>query len=84
MFAIQKKSHALLRILHLTAALLAAILTCSTPAAAAGDVKTSHEARTLKITVLVTNMGTRFSTIRALTTADAGSIFPTPTGTTWK
>jgi 7,8-dihydropterin-6-yl-methyl-4-(beta-D-ribofuranosyl)aminobenzene 5'-phosphate synthase len=56
MFAIQKKSHALLRILHLAALLLAAILTCSTPAAAAGDVKTSHEARTLKITVLVTNV----------------------------
>jgi hypothetical protein len=29
---------------------------CSTPAEAAADVKTSHEARTLKITVLVTNV----------------------------
>jgi 7,8-dihydropterin-6-yl-methyl-4-(beta-D-ribofuranosyl)aminobenzene 5'-phosphate synthase len=56
MFAIRKKSHALLRILQPAAALLAVILTCSTPAAAAGDVKTSHEARTLKITVLVTNV----------------------------
>src|SRR6202035_3867568 len=55
MFAIQSKNHALLRILRPAAALLAVILTCSTPAAAA-DVKTSHEAHTLKITVLVTNV----------------------------
>src|SRR5712675_408717 len=56
MFATQKRSHALLLIIQLAAALPAAVLTCSTPAAAAGDVKTSHEARTLKITVLVTNV----------------------------
>ena len=56
MFAIQTKGHALLRILQPAAAFLAVILTCSTPAAAAGDVKTSHEAHRLKITVLVTNV----------------------------
>jgi len=55
MFAIQKPQ-ALLQILQAAAALLAVVLTCTTPAAAAGDVKTSHEARTLKITVLVTNV----------------------------
>src|ERR1700683_5641936 len=55
MFAIQKPQ-ALLRILRAGAALLAVLLTCSTPAAAAGDVKTLHEARALKITVLVTNV----------------------------
>lgn len=50
MFAIQKGQ----ALLHTPAvALLAVMLTCSTPAAAAGNVKTSHEARTLKITVLV-------------------------------
>ena len=56
MFVIQKKRHASLRILHIAAALLVAILMCSTPAEAAGGVKASHEARTLKITVLVTNV----------------------------
>src|ERR1017187_2425323 len=50
MFAIQKPQ-APLQILQAAAALLAVVLTCSTPAAAAGDVKASHEARTLKITV---------------------------------
>src|SRR3984957_19833935 len=56
MFAIQKKRRELLRTLIPPPALLAVILTCSTPAAAAGDVKTSHEVRTLKITVLVSNV----------------------------
>jgi hypothetical protein len=56
MFAIQNKSRALLRILQPAAALFAVVLMCSTPAAAAGDVKTSHEAHRLKITVLVTNV----------------------------
>src|ERR1700683_2446465 len=55
MFAIQK-AQALLQILQAAAALLAVALTCSTPAAAAGDVKTSHEVRALKITVLVSNV----------------------------
>lgn len=55
MFAIQKPQ-APLQILRAGAALLAVLLTCSTPAAAAGDVKTLHEARALKITVLVTNV----------------------------
>jgi 7,8-dihydropterin-6-yl-methyl-4-(beta-D-ribofuranosyl)aminobenzene 5'-phosphate synthase len=50
------KRRPLLRICQPAAALLAVILTCSTPAAAAAAVKTSHEARTLKITVLVTNV----------------------------
>jgi 7,8-dihydropterin-6-yl-methyl-4-(beta-D-ribofuranosyl)aminobenzene 5'-phosphate synthase len=56
MFATLKKSHTLSRILQQAAILLAVILMCSTPSAAAGDVKTSHEARTLKITVLVSNV----------------------------
>jgi 7,8-dihydropterin-6-yl-methyl-4-(beta-D-ribofuranosyl)aminobenzene 5'-phosphate synthase len=55
MFANQKRQ-ALLQILQAAAALLAVVLTCSTPAAAAGDVKSLHQARTLKITVLVTNV----------------------------
>jgi 7,8-dihydropterin-6-yl-methyl-4-(beta-D-ribofuranosyl)aminobenzene 5'-phosphate synthase len=56
MFAIQKRQ-ALLRILLSAATVLPVILTCSTPAAAAaGAVKTLHQARTLKITVLVTNV----------------------------
>src|ERR1700727_1213604 len=38
------------------AAILVAILTCSTPTATAADSKTSHEVRTLKVTVLVTNV----------------------------
>ena len=56
MFAIQKKRRELMRTLISSAAFLAVILTCSTPAAAAGDVKTSHEVRALKITVLVSNV----------------------------
>src|SRR5580704_9999872 len=56
MLAIQKKSRALLRILRPAAALLAVILLYSAPAAAAEDAKTSHEARALKITVLVSNV----------------------------
>jgi len=55
MFAIQK-GPAPLRTLLAAAALLAVILTCSKPAAAASDMKTSHEARTLKIAVLVTTV----------------------------
>jgi 7,8-dihydropterin-6-yl-methyl-4-(beta-D-ribofuranosyl)aminobenzene 5'-phosphate synthase len=55
MFTIQNRQ-ALLQILLSAAALVAVVLTCSTPAAAAGDVKTSREASTLKITVLVTNV----------------------------
>jgi 7,8-dihydropterin-6-yl-methyl-4-(beta-D-ribofuranosyl)aminobenzene 5'-phosphate synthase len=54
MFASKIKRRAVPRMLHIAAAFLAALLTCSTPAAAAGDVKPPHEARTLKITVLVT------------------------------
>jgi 7,8-dihydropterin-6-yl-methyl-4-(beta-D-ribofuranosyl)aminobenzene 5'-phosphate synthase len=54
MFASKIKRRAVLRMLHIAAAFLAALLTCSTPAAAAGDVKPPHEARTFKITVLVT------------------------------
>ena len=56
MSAIQRKSRALLRILQQAAALLAVILMYSTTAAAAGDAKISHQARALKITVLVSNV----------------------------
>ncbi len=56
MSANPRKSPTLSRILQLATVLLAVILPGSTPAEAAGDVKTSHEARTLKITVLVTNV----------------------------
>jgi 7,8-dihydropterin-6-yl-methyl-4-(beta-D-ribofuranosyl)aminobenzene 5'-phosphate synthase len=54
MFASQKPQ-AWLQTLQAAVALLSVVLTCSTPVAAA-DVKISHEARTLKITVLVTNV----------------------------
>jgi 7,8-dihydropterin-6-yl-methyl-4-(beta-D-ribofuranosyl)aminobenzene 5'-phosphate synthase len=53
--AIQKRL-APLRIFHLAAAVFAMLLTCWSSAVAAGDPKTSHEARALKITVLVTNV----------------------------
>jgi 7,8-dihydropterin-6-yl-methyl-4-(beta-D-ribofuranosyl)aminobenzene 5'-phosphate synthase len=55
MFAIQKKP-APLPALQRAAALLALILTCSTPTAVASEATTSHQAHALKITVLVTNV----------------------------
>jgi 7,8-dihydropterin-6-yl-methyl-4-(beta-D-ribofuranosyl)aminobenzene 5'-phosphate synthase len=55
MFAVRKSS-AQRQILNLAVALLALMSARSTLAVAAGDVKVSHEARALKITVLVTNV----------------------------
>jgi 7,8-dihydropterin-6-yl-methyl-4-(beta-D-ribofuranosyl)aminobenzene 5'-phosphate synthase len=56
MVAHPRRGQVLLRMLEHAAVLLALLLTCSMPAAAAANVKTSHEARALKITVLVTNV----------------------------
>ena len=55
MFANPRKRSAVLRNFD-QAIFLAVLLTCSIPPAAAADVKPSHEARALKITVLVTNL----------------------------
>jgi 7,8-dihydropterin-6-yl-methyl-4-(beta-D-ribofuranosyl)aminobenzene 5'-phosphate synthase len=55
MFTIKRRP-SLMELLQLATALVALILTCSTPAMAAGSVQSSHQVRVLKITVLVTNV----------------------------